>query len=381
MTTSKPLQVGIVGAGTAGLSAAIAFARNGHQVRVFEKHPSLAPLGAGLLIQPQGFRALRALGVGERFEAISVPIRRLLGESHWGWRVVDIGYDPQQIARSVSRDNLARMLYGEALRCGVNVAFGQTIHQVVPAGEKAQILTSAEVQTFDLAVLADGAASTLRASAGLAAPATPYAWGALWGQFWVKDWAACEELRQKYRGPREMMGLMPTEINESGVRLSLFWSIRRDRYQGWRDEPIAEWQHKALALWPESQAVVSQVLSHEDLAFAVYRHSWPRRLSNGAVVTAGDSCHSMSPQLGLGTTLAVQDALALAAGVEANGPREGIAEYERTRKAPVRAYQTLSRALTPCFQSDGWAWPRDVLFTAGRYVPGIAWVMKRSVAY
>lgn len=51
-------RIGIVGAGTAGLSTAIAFARAGHAVDVFEKHPSLATLGAGVLIQPQGVAAL-----------------------------------------------------------------------------------------------------------------------------------------------------------------------------------------------------------------------------------------------------------------------------------------------------------------------------------
>ena len=58
------LQIGIIGAGTAGLAAAIAFARAGHRVQVFEKHPSMASIGAGLLVQPQGVAALFALGVG-----------------------------------------------------------------------------------------------------------------------------------------------------------------------------------------------------------------------------------------------------------------------------------------------------------------------------
>ena len=45
--------------------------RAGHAVTVFEKHGALAPLGAGLLIQPQGVAALEALGVGATW-----PLRR-----------------------------------------------------------------------------------------------------------------------------------------------------------------------------------------------------------------------------------------------------------------------------------------------------------------
>lgn len=75
MPSSNRFSVGIVGAGTAGLAAAVALAHAGHSVTVFEKHASMAPLGAGLLIQLQGV----ALGVGAAFHAASVPVTRLLG--------------------------------------------------------------------------------------------------------------------------------------------------------------------------------------------------------------------------------------------------------------------------------------------------------------
>ena len=51
MPDNDSFSVGIVGAGTAGLAAAIALARDGHRVTVFEKHAAMAPLGAGVLIQ------------------------------------------------------------------------------------------------------------------------------------------------------------------------------------------------------------------------------------------------------------------------------------------------------------------------------------------
>ena len=47
MTTApRTLSIGIAGAGNAGLAAAIAFARQGHDVHVFEKHSQLTALGA-----------------------------------------------------------------------------------------------------------------------------------------------------------------------------------------------------------------------------------------------------------------------------------------------------------------------------------------------
>ena len=40
----------------------------------------------------------------------------------------------------------------------------------------------------------------------------------------------------------------------------------------------------------------------------------------------------------------------------------------------------LSRALTPCFQAQYGGWARDAVFATGLRLPGVAWLMKRSLA-
>jgi hypothetical protein len=76
----------------------------------------------------------------------------------------------------------------------------------------------------------------------------------------------------------------------------------------------------------------------------------------------------------------VQDALALAEAVEEMGPTAGAAVYSERRLCAVRNYQMLSKALTPCFQADGDALWRDVLFACGLKVPGVRQLMYRSIA-
>ena len=56
-------RVGIVGAGPAGLVAAIAGARLGLDVTLFEGAPQFRPVGSGFGIQSNGFRVLDALGL------------------------------------------------------------------------------------------------------------------------------------------------------------------------------------------------------------------------------------------------------------------------------------------------------------------------------
>ncbi|MDM0109708.1 NAD(P)/FAD-dependent oxidoreductase [Variovorax sp. J22R24] len=375
----RKLNLGIAGAGPAGLATSIALARLGHRVEVFEKHPTLEPLGAGLHIQPQGLRALEELGVRRAFDEVSVPIGRLLGTSHRGWRVVDINYEDAP-ARAVSRAMLARVLFEAARSAGVHFSLARQIESLSVVDGRARAMTKTGSSDFDLFAIADGAASRLRESAGLAGPSITYRWGALWGQFWVPSWKDSDVLLQRFRGTSEMMGLLPTEISDGAVRLSFFWSLRGDRYAGWLSGDLAAWRAQVLSLWPESDPVVSQIRHHGDLAFATYRHTWPRSMGSGPLCAVGDAAHAMSPQLGLGTTLAVEDALALAHAVEQHGATGATQAFSSQRLRRSQAFQTLSRLLTPCFQAQGAGMWRDVAFATGLRIPGVPWLMRRSLA-
>lgn len=379
MPNHDPLGVGIVGAGTAGLAAAIALARDGHRVTVFEKHPAMAPLGAGVLIQPQGVAALDMLGVGSAFRGASVPVTRLLGTCHRDWTLVDIRYQATP-ARGVSRAALAQVLLDAALALGVRVEFDSPVDRVMSEGSTASVQVSGTVRAFDLVVIADGAASILPTQVGLAIASTVYEWGALWAMFDVEDWAGEALLEQRYQGTHTMFGLMPTAHVAGKLRLSMFWSLPCADYAGWRARPLEDWKTELLALWPGSAPVVNQIVRHDQFALATYRHARARRLANGPVCVIGDAAHSMSPQLGLGTTLAVQDALALAEEVGEHGAIAGAARYSTRRLCAVRNYQRMSKALTPCFQAHGKGLWRDVLFAAGLKIPGIDKLMYRSIA-
>jgi 2-polyprenyl-6-methoxyphenol hydroxylase-like FAD-dependent oxidoreductase len=379
MPKSNSLSVGIVGAGTAGLAAAIALARADHHVTVFEKHSAMLPLGAGVLIQPQGVAALDMLGVGNAFHGASVPVTGLLGTCHRNWKLVDIRYDGTP-ARGVSRQALSQVLLDAALSLGVRIRFGSPVDRIQSDGTTASVHVGSTVCAFDLVVMADGAASTLPAQAGLAMASNIYEWGALWAMFDVAHWPNEALLEQRYHGTRKMFGLMPTAWVDGKLRLSMFWSLPCRDHAEWRTRPLEDWKAELLALWPGSAPVVNQIVSHDQFAFATYRHARARRLANGPVCVIGDAAHSMSPQLGLGTTLAVQDALALADAVGERGAIAGAAMYSSRRLGVVRNYQWLSKALTPCFQAHGGGLWRDVLFAAGVNIPGIKSLMARSIA-
>jgi 2-polyprenyl-6-methoxyphenol hydroxylase-like FAD-dependent oxidoreductase len=198
--------------------------------------------------------------------------------------------------------------------------------------------------------------------------------------FDVADWEGQALLEQRYQGTRRMFGLMPTAHVEGKLRLSLFWSLPCSEYAAWQAGAIDAWKDELRALWPQAAPVIDQILSHDQFTLATYRHARAKRLASGPVCVIGDAAHAMSPQLGLGSTLAVQDALALANAVVAGGAIAGAAAYSKERLCAVRNYQMLSRSLTPCFQADGNGLWRDLMFAFGLKLPGIQRLMVRSIA-
>ena len=48
------MKVGVIGCGMGGMAAAIALARRGHAVTIFEAFAEPKPLGSGLMLQPSG---------------------------------------------------------------------------------------------------------------------------------------------------------------------------------------------------------------------------------------------------------------------------------------------------------------------------------------
>ncbi len=220
------MHVAIVGYGTAGQTAAILMAEDGHRLDVFERAPDLGPVGAGLLLQPTGLSVLWRMGLMREAFRYGAPIRRLFGQAHSGRPVMDIRYgalDRRMTGLGLQRGALFQILH-DAWPAASSVHCGRAVLAVEDEGRRLRDDKGEQHGPYDLVILADGSASTLRETIGKPYLDRPYPWGALWCLLAQGDWPHGNELRQRYRAARKMMGLLPvgTRPDDPVARMSFF---------------------------------------------------------------------------------------------------------------------------------------------------------------
>jgi len=367
MSSTQPtLSVAVVGAGFAGLATACMLARCGHQVTVFEKFDKPESIGAGILVQPSGLAAMRALGIHDEVVAHGAKVDHLLGVTARQRPVVNVRYQrwqPGAFGLGLHRGVLFDALWRQAQACGVKVVTGHEVRELsgLQAGH-------------DLVVIADGTRSSLRVQTGLACSDSLYPWGAVWAVLRDPQQQYGSTLWQWYRGARQMLGIMPTGLAPGGEGpvVSLFWSLRADRYGAWRDAGLEAFKREVLALHSGCGDLLDQIDSLEDLTWARYHDVVMPAYHTDRCVVVGDAAHATSPQLGQGTNLALLDAVVLCdclkQGVHV---AQALERYTQLRRRHLHFYGQASRWLTPLFQSDLWLlpWLRDLFMNFGSGLP------------
>lgn len=360
----------IAGGGIAGLATGIALRNAGHEVDVFERTPDLREIGAGLMMWPNGTRALHALGVDAR----ATPVKRITLCSWRGRRLTEAPVDSMVerygseiafIHRADLQAALAAALGRDALHLGGEVADFAEGHDRVEVRFR-----DGGVASGDLLVGADGLRSAVRRR--LLGDGEPvYLGSTIW--------------RGIVSG--EGLGLRPgSGINWIGrgseflaFYLSgnlVYWAGVTKEPQGGRPGPEGH-KHDVLdrfRSWVEPvPALLAATPEAAILRNDMYDRPPAKRWSRGRVTLVGDAAHPMTPNQGQGACQALEDAVAI--GRSLHGASEpigalGVYERERLRRANhvVRMSRQASRATQVdnpllCAVRDGFArlLPRAVM--------------------
>lgn len=358
---TRPLDIGIVGAGTAGSAAALFLSRAGHRVTVYERVEDPKPVGAGILLQPTGQAVLRRLGLlgpildhGARVDALRCRTSR--GRELFHLRYGDL--DTSLFGLGLHRGTLFQTLF-EAVRStpAIHLKLGVELTALAKSEGGRFVVDAHGVKhgPHELVVVADGAGSQLRDDEPIPQRTSIYPWGAVWHVTHDAERTFTRELFQVVEGAQTMLGFLPTgcELGAKEPVVSIFWSIARRDIEAFRAKPVDAWKARIHNLEPRARGFLDNVQRSEDLVFAIYRDVKLARFHGDHVVYLGDAAHAMSPQLGQGANLALFDALVLAESLtREDALRDALAGYTRERWRHVRFYQFASRWLTPFFQGD-----------------------------
>lgn len=367
--------IAVVGAGPAGLAAALMLRRTGRRVVIHERFPQAAPVGAGFMLQPTGLAVLDALDLTPAVTALAQPIERLFGrDARRGRIVLDVRYadlTSPRPALGVHRAALFQTLHEACIAAGV--AF-ETGREIMAADEGR--LTDRKGRTgpaFDLVIDASGARSAIAESRG--ARRHDLAYGALWATVPMPGAPFDDRaLEQVYRGASRMIGVLPCGARPGDpARLAtFFWSLKTADHSRWLAQGLDAWKDEVLSLWPEVAPALDAITSPDDLTLARYAHYTMPRPVGRRLAVIGDAAHSTSPQLGQGVNMGLLDAQALVHALEGHADLDAaLAAYAAARRWHVRLYQLLSLAFTPFYQADGAVlpWVRDHLLGKAARLP------------
>ncbi len=351
----RALDIAIVGYGVAGISAAIHLRRSGHRIAHFERNDPPLACGAGMVLHPAAMRQLDKLGISKTAIECGAPVRRIQARTIHGRSLMDLGYGDVtdgQFGLGIQRGTLHRLLSGADTE-RARVHSGSNVVSIEP--ESGYLVEARDIRhgPFDLIVVADGANSSLRKRVvGDVYQDQPANSAALVGLLDDPQRLSADRLVQYFDSTRHL-SIWPVGCAFIGdqFRCGIAVNVSLAEADTARDE--GRWRTLLTHLPPGLQTLVNDGLGTSSLRIFTYRDVELARSCVGRVAVIGDAAHSMSPQLGTGAQLAMEDAETLARVVDVhNGVADALRAFMQIRTPQLRRHHLASRWLTPLFQAD-----------------------------
>ncbi len=342
------LETLVVGGGIGGLSLARELTRRELPVVVLEKTPKLAPVGAGIIMNPNAMRVLERNGLADGLRARGWPYLVRETDDHRGRLLAIRDYRPLYAAGRlaagtlVHRAHLHHALY-DALPPGT-VRFGARVVAIEAGPARVRVRTeSGETLEADLLVGADGIRSQVRESVF---GATPPVYLGYRSHRLVVDNADHVEHFTEFLGRGKRIGLVPISKAELYV-WTTFNSPREsaahalssvEEFRAFFAEFTGGRVRRALGRVASTDEILCTEIEE------VHQDEWAR----GRVVLLGDAAHALTPNMGQGAGMAMEDAAVLAEELDAAGRADQtlpatLAGYVARRRPRVETVMRLSR--------------------------------------
>ncbi|MFC9357580.1 FAD-dependent oxidoreductase [Rhodococcus sp. NPDC057014] len=343
-------EITIVGAGICGLTLAIAAVGHGHRVTVYERRePEPAGEdGAYLTVSGQALADLDTLDVGVTLRATGVPVHTISMTTDGRSRrapltpVDGIGH------HHFWRRDLIGALRRRCRELGATIIHGATATAVDTSPDDARLhLADGRIVTSDVLVGCDGISSIVRGEI-IAGPTRP-----VYDDQVVLYGHHARIPGHAHPGPGELSFFRHAEHTFGildGGDTGIFWFARLTRPElppaGVGLHSSQDWARELTAAFPTPAPDVRRHLAPTPTIFACNAERVPDLSSWGdrRAVIIGDAAHGMSPAAGQGASLAIADALGIAAVLDPRTPgSEFSSAIDRRRTATDDARNTPAR--------------------------------------
>lgn len=359
----KPKHLVIVGAGIGGLTAALTLQRFGFKVSVYEQAAAIGEIGAGVTIGPNGQRALDFLGVGDYVRDTAGTAKSTFVNHYATGETLRV----LSLEATFEKYGMTNLF---AYRADVHHALHEAVLENDPdcvhAGHKFVSLkqdASGVEATFangavvrgDALIGADGNSSAVRANV------------------FVTD-------EPKFTGQVAFRAVVPSELLSVEVesqpsasyigprRVFLYYPIRRNKLMNVIGVGRAErWEEEGWAIPAENAEFLEHYSDFSPVVLNLIRSipkdmlfKWGLRdreplkdWTSGRVTMLGDAAHPVTPFLGQGANIAIEDGLVLGRCVDKyDSVEEAFAGYEAARKERGTNVQLWSREEADAMQGN-----------------------------
>ncbi|MCO6056730.1 FAD-dependent oxidoreductase [Pseudomonas sp. MOB-449] len=339
----------IVGAGTAGMSAAITLRRIGMDIDMIDVNPNWGALGAGLTITGPTLRALHQLGVyqdmvDEAYVGEGIQVCNTQGEPLRKLATPMPADSPTESSGGIMRPTLHGILARHVRAGGTPIRLGLSV-EALEQDEHGVDVTFSDGSRgrYDIVLGSDGVFSRVRGLLFADAPKPEYTGQSCWRLFLERP--ASVERRTYFLGGPHKVGFTP--VSDSHMYMFLL-----ERTPQVFIEPSGFHTELARRLegYGGALAEIRESLGEKDIPAINFRpleiFSLPAPWYRGRVLLIGDSAHPTTPQLASGAGMGIEDALVLAEELErAPGVDEAFARFMERREARCRLVTDSSMEL------------------------------------
>ncbi|XP_022719796.1 monooxygenase 1-like [Durio zibethinus] len=316
MKMGEEQDIVIVGGGICGLATALALHRKGIRSIVLERSETLRAAGVGILIHPNGWRALVQLGVASKLRqtAIDIPSGELMtvddGERH------EIALGKGEL-RCLKRMDLIKAL-AEPLPADV-VHLGCQVLSIIldPVTSYPIIqLHDGSMIKAKIVIGCDGVNSIVSKFLGINSPKL-FSRCATRGFTYYERGHNFDDQFHLYNSQTVQLGQLP--VTDKLVYWFLTRSFTSQDSGASKKDPayMIEASMEAMKGFPEDMVEMIKLSEPKALYLTELRYRTPcnllrARFSKGTVVVAGDAMHAMCPFIAQGGGASLEDAVVLA---------------------------------------------------------------------